>query len=135
MEWQTPKTNWKATDSFNISDFNRIKNNLEIIIGYMSSAYEAIDEADMGDDISSYAGYWNVDHFNAIEQNIETVSQFIQGVTPMKQTFYNNGLFISYTELNRIESIIAKMADDVQGWLDGLMRLPFTVGRDRRLPF
>ena len=31
MEWQTPKTNWTANDRFNISDYNRIKNNLTII--------------------------------------------------------------------------------------------------------
>lgn len=135
MQWITPKTNWTANDRFNISDYNRIKNNLEIVIGYISSAYESIDEQDMGEDISTYTSYWNVEYFNAIEENVESVSQFIEGVTPMKQTFYPNSKFISFTELNRIESIMARLSDDVQGWLDGLTRLPFTVGRDRRLPF
>ena len=89
----------------------------------------------MGEDISDYTSFWNVDNFNILETNVEIVSHFIEGVTSYKQTFYPNGKFISFTELNRIEGIMARMNDDVQGWLAGLERLSFTVGRDRRLPF
>ena len=135
MEWQTPKTNWTANDRFNITDYNRIKNNLTIIIGLISSLYEYIDPEDMGEDISVYTSFWNVDNFNAIEANVEAVSEFIEGVTPTRQTFYPNGKFISFTELNRIEGIEARMSDDVQGWLAGLERISFNLGRNRRLPF
>lgn len=135
MEWQTPKTDWTANDRFNIGDYNRIKNNLYIIVGLISSLYEYIECEDMGEDISDYTSFWNVDNFNILETNVEIVSHFIEGVTPYKQTFYPNGKFISFTELNRIEGIMARMNDDVQGWLAGLERLSFTVGRDRRLPF
>ena len=31
MGWTTPKTNWTKTDFFNLSDYNRIKNNLPIM--------------------------------------------------------------------------------------------------------
>jgi len=135
MEWITPKTDWTANDRFNISDFNRIKNNLTIIIGLISSLYESIEAEEMGEDITSYESYFDVDAFNAIEANVMAVSEFIEGVTPTRQTFYPNGKFIGYAELNRIEGIMARLNDQVTGWLAGLMRLPLTVGRDRRLPF
>ena len=135
MEWITPKTNWTVNDRFNIADFNRIKNNVFIVSCLCSSLYESFEIEDMGDDITSFTGYWDVNYFNAIESNVENISRNIPNVTPTKMTFYPNGKFIPYTELNRIEGITARFSDLVDGWLDGLIRLPMVVGRNRRLPF
>lgn len=135
MEWITPKTNWVATDHFNISDYNRIINNVFIVSCLCSSLYESFEIEDMGDPINDYTGYWNVEYFNAIESNVENICKNLTDVNKTKTTFYENGKFISYTELNRIEGITARFSDKVDGWLDGLIRLPMVVGRNRRLPF
>lgn len=135
MEWITPKTNWVATDHFNISDYNRIINNVFIVSCLCSSLYESFEIEDMGDPINDYTGYWNVEYFNAIESNVENICKNLTDVNKTKTTFYENGKFISYTELNRIEGITARFSDKVDGWLDGLIRLPMIVGRDRRLSF
>lgn len=49
MAWQTPKTNWKISDYFNYSDYNRIVGNMEIvraeiedIIGENSDEYKEL---------------------------------------------------------------------------------------------
>ena len=135
MEWITPKTNWVATDSFNISDYNRIINNVFVVSCYCISRYGGFEIADMGDAIDDDTDYYDVNVFNAIEENIENVSRNLPNVTPTKTTFYENGKFITYGELNRIEGITARFADQVPGWLNGLIRLPMVVGRSRRLPF
>lgn len=135
MEWITPKTDWVATDRFNISDYNRIINNVYIVANLCSSLYEPFEIEDMGEPLNSYSGYWNVEVFNAIEINVESICRFLDDVNPIRTTFYPNGVFITYTELNRIEGITARFSDLVEGWLNGLMNLPFTLGRERRTDF
>lgn len=40
--WQTPKTDWKASDFMNIEDYNRIKNNLNELRGYVQRIVERV---------------------------------------------------------------------------------------------
>ena len=135
MIWITPKTDWVAEDRFNIQDFNRIRNNLIVVIGYLGSRYCIIEITDMGEEITDFSGYWNVDYFNAIEDNVQKISNYVTIDTGYKQTFYSNGAFIKYTELNRIERILNQFSNEVLGYLAGLSRLPMTLGRDRGLGF
>ena len=64
-EWVEPKTDWKSTDRFNFSDYNRIKNNLIWLHAKSEELWKKFNIEDMGEDITSYATYWNVDMFNA----------------------------------------------------------------------
>lgn len=74
-EWQTPKTDWMATDRFNIEDYNRIKNNLLYVWEQAQLIWGGFEIADMGEDITSYSAYWDVDVFNAFESNIDTINE------------------------------------------------------------
>ena len=127
--WKPPKTNWTKYDRFNWTDYNRIKNNLQWLYEKVCELYKPFSIADMGDDIKSYRAYWTVAFFNAWEQNLDTINKnmFVQDYG-QKQTFYENGVFIQWNELNRIESAILNMRQILDNQQAGLRRIPFRLG-------
>ena len=134
MAWTTPKTNWTDTDRFNIGDFNRIKNNLQYLHDESELIYGQYTIESMGTDISSYAGFWDVDLFNAIENNLQTINEhMINEPIGTKMTFYPNGVFIGYAELNRIESASLTLKATIDGWYEAMATLPFRLGAKRAL--
>lgn len=105
MAWQTPKTDWTADDRFNISDYNRIKNNLMYLQELGSEIYSFFEIDDMGEDKTSYAEYWKPAEFNLFESNLDLIKEvFPQSDIGIRKTFFENAPFIDYIELNRIES-------------------------------
>ena len=134
MAWSTPKTDWSATDSFNIADYNRIKNNLQYLHDESEIIYGEYDIIDMGSDISSYAGYWDVAKFNAFEQNLNTINeQMINANIGQPMTFHPNGVFIGFAELNRIENATLTLKATIDGWYEAMATLPFRLGAKRAL--
>lgn len=132
--WTTPKTNWTDTDRFNISDFNRIKNNLQYLHDESEIIYGEYDIADMGSDISSYAGYWDVEKFNIIEQNLITINTHMNGADiGQALTYYENGVFINHAELNRIENTSLTLKSIIDGWREAMATLPFRMGAKEAL--
>ena len=129
VEWTEPKTNWVVTDRFNVADFNRIKNNWEWLYEKAVKLYKNFDIADMGEDIKSFESYWNVAFFNAFESNIETINNTIYTKDyGIYQRFFENGPFIKWNELNRIESACLSMKDILDRQEAGLQRLSFRLG-------
>lgn len=134
MAWSTPKTDWSATDSFNIADYNRIKNNLQYLHDESEIIYGEYSIVDMGSDIASYAGYWDVAKFNAFENNLQTINEhMINASIGTKMTFYENGTFIGFAELNRIESATVTLKSIIDGWYEARTALPFRLGAKRAL--
>ena len=132
--WTTPKTDWSSTDRFNIGDFNRIKNNLQYLHDESETIYGEYDITDMGSDISTYSGYWNVAIFNAIETNLQTINEhMINASIGTKMTFYENGMFIGFAELNRIENATVTLKSIIDGWYEARTALPFRLGAKRAL--
>lgn len=132
--WTTPKTNWTGADRFNISDFNRIKNNLQYLHDESENIFGEYTIIDMGSDISSYAGFWDVDLFNAIENNLQTINEHMLDVPiGAKMTFYPNGVFIGHAELNRIENASLTLKSTIDGWYEAMATLPFRLGAKRAL--
>lgn len=127
--WHTPKTNWKPTDRFNFVDYNRIKNNLTWLHEKAQELWKPFDIEDMGDDITDYSSYWKVRFFNAWEENLEIINKniFTQDYGE-RQIFFENGAFIQWNELNRIESAILEMRDILDRQEAGLRRLSFRLG-------
>ena len=127
--WHTPKTNWKATDRFNYVDYNRIKNNLTYLYELAQEVYKQFSIVDMGADIEDYTGWFTAAAFNAFESNLETINKNIftqdYGVS---QRFFNNGQFIKWDELNRIESATLQMNDILDRQKAALRKLPFRLG-------
>ena len=132
--WTTPKTDWTANDRSNITDFNRIKNNLQYLHDESEVIYGEYSISSMGSDISSYAGFWDVSKFNIIEQNLITINTHMNGDDiGQALTFYTNGVFISYGELNRIEGVSARLKSIIDGWREAMATLPFRMGAKEAL--
>ena len=128
--WHTPKTNWKPTDRFNYVDYNRIKNNLVYLHELAESLYSQFSIIDMGEDIDTYAGYFTAQQFNNFESNLDTINKniFTQDFG-VSQRFFDNGVFIQWNELNRIESAILQMNDLLERQKATLRKIPFTLGQ------
>ena len=133
MAWSTPRTDWVVTDRFNITDYNRIKNNIQWLLDKAEELLIIeIDYTDMGSDVSGYTGLRSASQFNAFEDNIDTVNETVlykdYGDT---KTFYTNGQFIDYVELNRIESATLGIRATVDGLEAGISNkhLAFTLGQ------
>lgn len=132
--WHTPKTNWKATDRFNYVDYNRIKNNLTYLYELAQEVYKQFSIVDMGADIEDYTGWFTAAAFNAFESNLETINKniFTQNYG-VSQRFFDNGQFIKWDELNRIESATLQMNDLLERQKATLRKLPFRLGAFREV--
>lgn len=129
-KWEIPKTNWGVNDRFNFKDYNRIKNNLEYLHKEASDLWKQFNVEDMGEEVSDYVTSWKVRYFNAWEKNIEIINNIILTKDyGQSQTFYENGVFIQFGELNRIESAILSMKDILERQKAGLRRLSFRLGK------
>ena len=127
--WHTPKTDWKPTDRFNFVDYNRIKNNLLWLQEKVSVLYSSFELEDMGEDITDYLAYWKVQYFNSLEKNLDIINnQMFTKDYGMAQRFFENGPFIQWTELNRIESAILNMRDILDRQEMGIRKLSFRLG-------
>lgn len=130
--WKDPKVNWKPTDRFNWWDYNRIKNNLKHLHERASLLIKPFDIEDMGEDITEFTRYWPVETFNKVEKNLEKIDKNTYNTDyGEKQTFYENGGFIKWDELNRIESATLSINSMMDRQEAALSRLPFTLGRKR----
>lgn len=127
--WVEPKTDWKENDRFNIQDYNRIKNNLSFLNERASRLIKPFSIINMGSDLTSYESYWDVNVFNAFEKNLETInnSTFNKDYGATK-TFYENGQFVKWDELNRIESATLAINKMLENLDVALRKLPFRLG-------
>lgn len=126
----TPKTDWKSTDRFNIEDYNRIKNNLNYLHEQAVALWRSFDIDDMGEDMTDRTQYWDVDVFNMFETNLDAINQNILSKDyGVAQRFFNNGQFIKWDELNRIESATLDMMNILERQKAGLRRIAFKLGQ------
>lgn len=128
MMWREPKTDWKSGDAFNVTDYNRIKGNLEELRILALQMWPGVPFEDMGpdktyEDISFYA-----DEINRFEDNLESICR---STYPFqigeKQTFEANRPFIGSAELNRLESGIRMIRGYLEGSIDGQRTLEFEL--------
>ena len=80
----------------------------------------------MGAD-KTYTDFYYADEFNKFENNLDRINNtvFPQDIG-VKQTFYDNGAFISSAEMNRLETACQL----IKGALDSIKprRIPFKLG-------
>lgn len=127
MAWQTPKTNWQATDFFNIEDWNRIVGNIEYVKSLCPELYPEFSIADMN--TKTYSDYLYAREINTIESNIYKInsSTFPIGASEQKK-WVSNAKAPSYEDFNRWESIILRIKESLEGQLECLPRLSFILG-------
>ena len=131
MSWSTPKTNWKNTDYFNRSDYNRIKNNLEFLKEQSLKVLNPCSMTDMGNDVTDPNHIWDPAEFNLLEENLKRIlstNQFDTYKPDSARIYTYDGSFLSYVELNRLESWIARLEDNLTQIMADRKRLSFTLG-------
>lgn len=101
---------WTADDRFNISDFNRIKENLSKLFGeQVKIGYSSYDDYISIDDISTYTGVWIVDDFNKLEKLTDiTINSNKSNKEVYPKTYYAGGQFVTYDHLNEIEEACSR---------------------------
>lgn len=147
MAWSTPKTDWKAEysnieiylgDFFNVEDYNRIKNNLQYVRDRGSELFYGLPVLNLGADkhlpVAGSPDYNNdnifVDEINKIENGLQGIQDVIALFNyGTKKTFYENGLFIDYIELNRIERAELDLYEHIESSIAGKMRLEIRLGQ------
>lgn len=128
--WQTPKTNWVATDPVNVTDYNRIVGNLNELQTLCQEMY-TLTATDLGN-TQTFSDYPYEDMLNAIEtalSNLNLASYNFDIGTGV--TFVANGDYINYVELNRIESASLKLYTWLTAQFEAIPRLAFRLGNYR----
>lgn len=146
MAWITPKTDWTIEydeegnflgDFFTYIDYNRIKNNLAELREMAVQMFYGIPDFNLGDDKHQYDpaspdfdnDNFFADEFNAIEDGLQSIDDAIPFIDfGTKQTFTDNGRFIDYQELNRIESAQMRIYGLIQNAITGKQHLEMTLG-------
>lgn len=125
--FETPKTDWKAEDYFNIEDYNRIKNNLAYLKEYSLEIYNEYEIKDMGSDVT-YSDLPYAEMINAIEDNLETIAKNTVNVDIGETRNYSdNDYFPNHEEIKRIESGILKIYNYLYGQYHGRNKLRFKL--------
>lgn len=128
IEWEEPKTDWTTTDRFNLTDYNRIRNNLMVLWYGVIALYSPV-VITLADVKTSYSDFVYADEINTFEQTLEKLNDHIYtqeiGDTA---TFYDNGQFIQASELNRLESGSLAIYDLLERQFVTRKRIQFRLG-------
>lgn len=132
--WTEPKTDWVAGDYFNISDYNRIKNNIAYLRDLALTVYTNFPFEDMGVDKTSYSQYPYADEFNALENNLESLRQntFLFDDSEAKQ-WYENQRTPNYEDFNRLERACLLFKEGFESQKSMKRRLSFRLGTFRAI--
>lgn len=126
--WQTPKTDWTAETFINISDLQRIVGNIEYLKEMSEMIFGAYDIEEMNKD-KSYNSQWYAREVNTIENNLEKINRMTYNLDiGDKMQFADNGRYIDYNELNRIENASLKLYETMKTQIEILSRLSFRLG-------
>lgn len=135
--WSPPKTDWYGYtdgegiyhgDRFNNEDFNRIKNNLKYLREVAVCQYPSFDIHDLGDDRNKDQFFY-ADEINRLEENIDIIAKNTAGFNyGDPAVYYDNGKIFDFNELNRIESAILDMYDQLTNQYKGRRMFTFLLG-------
>lgn len=127
--WVDPKINWNVLDYFNIEDYNRIKGNITYLEELTSSMYRLSGIIDMGEDKTSPEEYYYAEEINVLTENLECIAKTIKFIdTGERVIYYDNGSFIAWEDLNRIESSTMKLYELLTIQKNALGRLALRLG-------
>lgn len=103
MAWITPKTNWINGDYFNISDYSRIKGNIEYLIDLAKTVYVSWENTKL--ETVSIETIPHVSFFNnVVKATQELIDHTKIGNTNEMNSYTANERAWNATELNIIEN-------------------------------
>lgn len=128
MAWTAPKTNWKATDFFNLDpDYSRIKGNLLWLKDKAEFFYGPVDFLNMGD--YTIEQWPNADFLNHIVENVQALQAAYtpKGSAEMR-TYQADGRGWNDRELNVIETNCLLLYQALIRQQNALPKLPLQLG-------
>lgn len=133
MAWIEPKTDWVASDYFNVDDYNRIIGNITHLKALAGDLFLKLTELPMGEE-KTYLSLIYAREMNNIENSLEVLNLETYGFDIGATTEYRaNGSTPLYTEFNRIESAILLLYKTMTSHKEALPRLAFTLGGQKGL--
>lgn len=131
MAWIEPKTDWVSSDYINVEDYNRIIGNLAYLKAELDTLFIGIDKITTGEEKAVKARIF-ASEINDIETSLETLNfdtyNFDIGET---KEYLPNTRTIDFVELNRIESAIFMLYEQMENHRQNLTRLAFTLGNQK----
>lgn len=130
--WQTPKTNWLRSDYLTPVDWNRITGNMAYLKDfgqdYYSDLQSLVLEYDSG--TKTVSDWIFPSELNAIENDLENINlASVQIDIGQKPLFEAYGYAVTWTELNRIESMTLAIYEEIR-ILGVLSIVPYRSGTD-----
>ena len=126
--WQQPKIDWQAVDDVLCSDYNRIKGNIEFLKELAYTLYTPFPFNEMGAD-KTEEEYPYADEINLIADNLELLSAGTYHEDVGDKIIYrDNGPYIDYIDLNRIEGATLKLYNKLNNQYKSRRMLTFMLG-------
>lgn len=138
--WTTPKTDWIATDYYNVSDYERIRDNILWLKDLADNVvdantvitktytYSVPDLTEMAD--KDYSDITFASVLNAIEDNFATINTNTHNIEDTRNTFEGNSAFYIYSLLNDIEEKIVTLHDYLLSDMVSMRKTQFTLSND-----
>lgn len=141
--WTEPKTDWKIQpvdalglyngDYCRVSDYNRIKGNLEYLAERISAIFNVVTLQSMPD--TNVSTLYIHDRFNPIERNIDILKTSLPRAVslPSTKTWVENNTAPTFSDLNRIESCCLTLYHALNSQTASaiMWRLPFHMNGGR----
>ena len=131
MAWIEPKTDWKESDYFNATDYNRITGNIAYLKELAAKLFTHYGIDDMGAP-KDYSSMIYAREMNAIEQNLQKINVHGYGQNIGKaNTYYAGKATPTYEDYNRIESACLMIYENFAANISALKRLSFALGNQK----
>lgn len=129
MAWQTPKIDWKSSDTFNLNpDYARISGNIEYLQDYAETLYPAFALIPMG--VYDINDFPQASFINNIVQNVSDLAEntFHPPNWGDMRTYAGNGPGWNEQDLNTIEGNMEILYTMLRGQWNVLPQLQFELG-------
>lgn len=134
FNWQKPKTDWHGSfdengdyhgDYFNLEDYNRLNENLHVLRNLSLLLYN--DFTINQEEKRTYSDYIYAEDINNIENNLNKINSCTFKLDlGNSKTYVDNGNFIDFNELNRLEKAMLKIYELLTNQLDGIRQFTFS---------
>ena len=128
MAWMQPRTDWTAQDFFELSDYERIRDNLFYLQQLARTLYPPVEFEAMGEYGTSelpYLSFWRAPDANLTALLAGT---FRRPDYEGEGDWHENGPVWDHEALNRIESACLHLYQDLGAQANARQRLAFVMG-------